>query len=129
MGGNLGLETGGSVMPESRGRFVMFLTSVDGIKNWTLRGLAYDPTKDFLRHTDGTLNHWEKIERPDVLLENGHITHFTFAVLDVPKNQERGDDTHGSKIIVVPFDGAGLDRDLQKPSNAGRPGAPPAPRQ
>jgi hypothetical protein len=88
------------------------ITSPDGIKNWTFRGLAYDPTKDFVRYTDGTVNHWEKMERPGVLLENGHVTHFTFAVLDVPKDQERGNDTHGSKVLVVPFDGADLDRDL-----------------
>ena len=90
------------------------ITSVDGINNWTLRGLAYDPTKDFVRYTDGTVNHWEKIERPGVLLEDGHVTHFTFAVLDVPKNEERGNDTHGSKVIVVPFDGVAFDRDMQK---------------
>jgi hypothetical protein len=89
------------------------ITSIDGINNWTFRGLAYDPTTDFLRYTDGTVNHWEKIERPGVVLENGHVTHFTFAVLDVPKEQEKGNDAHGSKIIVVPFDGAALDRDLQ----------------
>lgn len=88
------------------------LTSADGIAGWTLRGLAYDPTTDFLRYTDGTVNHWEKIERPAVFMENGHVTHFTFAVLDVPKDQEKGNDRHGSKVIVVPFDGAGLDRDL-----------------
>jgi hypothetical protein len=52
------------------------------------------------------------MERPGVLMENGHVTHFTFAVLDVPKDDERGNDTHGSKVIVVPFDGAALDRDL-----------------
>jgi hypothetical protein len=89
------------------------LTSPDGITNWTFRGLAFDPTRDFLRYTDGTVNHWDKIERPGVLMENGHVTHFTFAVLDVPKDQEKGDDTHGSKVIVVPFDGASLDRDMQ----------------
>jgi hypothetical protein len=88
------------------------ITSPDGIKNWTFRGLAYDPTKDFVRYTDGTVDHWEKMERPGVLLENGHVTLFSFAVLDVPKDQERGNDTHGSKIILVPFDGAALDRDL-----------------
>jgi hypothetical protein len=95
------------------------VTSVDGIHNWIFRGLAYDPTKDFVRYTDGTVNHWEKMERPGVLMENGHVTHFTFAVLDVPKEQERGNDTHGSKIIVVPFDGIALDRDLQKASPQG----------
>jgi hypothetical protein len=101
------------------------ITSPDGINNWTFRGLAYDPTRDFLRYTDGTLNHWDKIERPGVLKENGHVTHFTFAVLDVPKDQERGNDTHGSKIIVVPFDGAALDRDLQNTSKTAQPAASP----
>ncbi len=88
------------------------ITSKDGITNWRLRGLAYDPTTDFLRYTDGTVNHWDKIERPAVFLENGHVTHFTFAVIDVPKDDEVGNDRHGSKVIVVPFDGAALDRDL-----------------
>jgi len=89
------------------------ITSPDGIKNWKFRGLAYDPTTDFVRYTDGTVNHWNKIERPGVVLEDGHVICFTFAVLDVPKDEEKPNDTHGSKVIVVPFDGAGLDRDLQ----------------
>ncbi len=89
------------------------LTSADGINDWKYRGLAYDPTKDFVRYSDGTVNHWEKLERPGVLVENGHVTAVTLAVLDVPKNQEKGNDNHGSKVIVVPFDGAALDRDLQ----------------
>jgi len=90
------------------------ITSVDGISEWKLRGIAYDPTRDFLHYTNEVVNHWEKIERPGVLLENGHVTHFTFAVIDVPKDQEKGNDTHGSKIIVVPFDGEAFDRDMQK---------------
>jgi hypothetical protein len=87
--------------------------SPDGIRNWTNRGLAYDPDRDFLRYTDETVNHWNKIERPGVLLENGHVAYFTFAVIDVPKDQELPNDRHGSKVIVVPFDGVSLDRDLQ----------------
>ena len=106
------------VMAWPEGGKATIKTLADGVKNWTFRGLAYDSTKDFVRHTDGTVNHWDKIERPGVLIENGHVTHFSFAVLDVPKNEERGNDTHGSKIIVVPFDGAALDRDLQTLSNA-----------
>jgi hypothetical protein len=89
------------------------LTSTDGISNWTNRGLAYDPTTDFVRYTDGTVNHWNKIERPSVYIEDGHVKAFTFACLDVPKDQELGNDIHGSKVIVVPFDGAKLDADLQ----------------
>jgi hypothetical protein len=93
-------------------RKAFHLTSEDGVTNWTFRGLAYDPTTDFIRYTDGTVNHWEKLERPSVLLQNGHVTHFTFAAIDIPKEQNKGDDHHGSKVIVVPFDGAAMDRDL-----------------
>jgi hypothetical protein len=89
------------------------LTSKDGVNGWTYRGLAYDPTRDFARYTDGTVNHWEKLERPGVWLENGHVVAVTLAVLDVPKEQEKGNDNHGSKVIVLPFDGAAMDRDLE----------------
>jgi hypothetical protein len=94
-------------------RKAFHLTSPDGIRNWKNRGLAYDPTRDFVRYVDGALNHWNKMERPSVFLENGHVAYFTFAVLDIPKEQEKGNDNHGSKIIVVPFDGVAFDRDMQ----------------
>ena len=94
------------------------LTSVDGITNWKYQGLAYDPTRDFLRYTDGTVNHWNKMERPGALLENGHVTAITLAVIDTPKEQQTGNNGHGSKIVVIPFDGAAMDRDLQAASIA-----------
>jgi hypothetical protein len=93
-------------------RKAFHLTSADGINHWVNRGLAYDPDRDFIRYTDGTVNHWNKIERPNVYLENGHVAYFTFAVLDVPKEQELPNDNHGSKVIVVPFDGVAFDRDM-----------------
>src|SRR4051812_27389978 len=44
------------------------------------------------------------------------------AVLDVPRELERGKDSHDSKIIVVLFDGAALDRELSlTPRDAPRP--------
>lgn len=90
------------------------LTSKDGISGWTYRGVAYDPTKDFVRYTNGTLNRWEKLERPSVYLENGHIVALTLAVIDTRKeDQKPGTAGHGSKVIVVPFNGAAMDRDLQ----------------
>lgn len=110
-------------------RKAFHLTSPDGIKNWTYRGVAYDPTADFVRYTDGTLNHWNLMERPGVVLENGHVAWFTFAVVDVPKWQEKGNDNHDSKILVVPFDGAALDRDLQNAPKTTQPAASPAQRQ
>jgi hypothetical protein len=99
-------------------RKAFHLTSRDGIGNWTNHGLAYDPTTNFVRYKDGTVNHWDKIERPAVVLVNGHVAYFTFAVLDVPKDQERGNDNHGSKIIVVPFDGVAFDQDMQEIAKA-----------
>jgi hypothetical protein len=93
-------------------RKAFHLTSPIGIDHWTLRGTAYDATIDFVRYADGTVNRWNKLERPGVILQNGHVTHFIFSVIDVPKEKELGNDTHGSKIIIVPFDGEGLDRDL-----------------
>jgi hypothetical protein len=95
-------------------RKAFHLTSVDGIRDWTFRGLAYDPRRDFVRYTDGTVNHWNKMERPSVLLENGHVVAVTLAVIDVPKDDEKGNDGHGSKVIVIPFDGAALDRGLRQ---------------
>ena len=92
------------------------LTSVNGITDWTYRGLAYDPTTNFVRYTDGTANHWNKMERPSVLLEKGHVVAMTLAVIDVPKDQEHGNDAHGSKVVVIPFNGAALDRDLKRAS-------------
>jgi len=94
-------------------RKAFHLTSTDGITNWKNRGVAYDPTTNFIRYQDGTVNHWEKLERPGVSLQNGHVAYFTFAALDVPKEREHGNDNHGSKVLVVPFDGVTFDRDMQ----------------
>jgi hypothetical protein len=93
------------------------LTSKDGIHDWTFRGIAYDPARAFVRYTDGTVNRWPKLERPGIYLENGHVAAVTLAVIDVEKEQERGNDGHGSKVIVIPFDGAALDHDLQSSAN------------
>jgi hypothetical protein len=90
------------------------LTSLDGINGWTYHGLAYDPTRDCVRYTDGTVNHWNKMERPGVFIENGHVAAVTLAVIDVPKDNEKGNDNHGSKVIVIPINGTALDRDLKK---------------
>jgi hypothetical protein len=90
------------------------LTSTDGIHDWTDQGLAYDPrdAQQILSYTDGTVDHWFKMERPGVVIENGYVTHVTFAVSDVDKNDQipAGSD-HGSKVIVLPFDGVAFDCD------------------
>jgi len=96
-------------------------TSTDGIHNWTNQGLAYDPTTNFVRYTDGTVNHWYKMERPGVFLVNGHVTAFTFSVIDVDKTLDLANDIHGTKIIVVPFDGVTFDSDHPGPGSPGCP--------
>ena len=102
------------------------LTSSDGIHNWTLRGLAYDPTADFVRYTDGTVNHWNKMERPGVYIENGHVAAVTLASIDISKEEDRGNMPHGSKVVVIPFDGAAFDADMAKLAKEPQPAAPPA---
>jgi hypothetical protein len=72
----------------------------------TNRGVAYDPREDMVRYPDGTVNHWNKAERPSVYIEGGHVVAMTLAVIDVEKEQEQGRDGHGSKVIVISFDGA-----------------------
>jgi hypothetical protein len=101
------------------------LTSTDGIHNWTDQGLAYDPryAQQIFSYTDGTVDHWYKMERPNVLVENGLITHVTFAVADVNKdNQIPAGSNHGSKVIVVPFDGVAFDKDTGGGAGAGGAG-------
>jgi hypothetical protein len=83
--------------------------------------VAYDPREAIVRYSDGTVNHWNKAERPSVYIENGHVVAMTLAVIDVEKEQERGSDNHGSKVIVIPFDGAALDRNLQSLATETRP--------
>ncbi len=90
-------------------RNAYYLTSEDGITDWRIMpGSAYQPDEDFLRYTDGTVNHWNKIERPNVYIEDGVVKAVTFSVIDVPKDDEKGNDSHGSKVIVVSFNGEGL---------------------
>ncbi len=102
------------------------LTSTDGIHDWTDRGLAYDPrdAQQIFRYPDGTVDHWFKMERPGVVVENGEVTYVTFAVSDVDKNSQIGAGSdHGSKVVVVPFNGAQLDCDIADGGCRGIPDA------
>lgn len=97
-------------------RKAYYMTSPDGITNWQLHsGSAYEPDSDFLRYTDGTVNRWNKIERPYAYVENGELKAFTFAVIDSPKEEDKGNDTHGSKVIVVPFNSEKLNTVMTEP--------------
>ena len=66
---------------------------------------------DFLRYENSdVVNRWDKIERPGIYMEDGIVKAMTFAVLDLPKEEDKGNDGHASKVIVVPFDGEALNR-------------------
>ena len=91
------------------------LYSADGITNWKDNGYGWSPReyqKIFGYEGSTTKTQWYKMERPGVVLEDGHPTHITWAVSDVDKdNQIPGNSNHGSKVIVVPFDGVAFDND------------------
>jgi hypothetical protein len=100
----------------SQDRVGYHLYSTDGLTNWKDNGYAWSPRdyqKLFCYEGSTTCNQWYKMERPGVVLENGHPTHITWAVADVDKdNQIPAGSNHGSKVIVVPFDGAAFDADF-----------------
>ena len=84
-------------------RMAYYLTSEDGVTWRRHPGIAYTPGAGFLRYENGVVNDWTKLERPNIYVEDGKIKAMTFAVIDVQKEQDFGNDKHGSKIIVVPF--------------------------
>jgi MYXO-CTERM domain-containing protein len=99
--------------------------STDGL-NWKDNGYAWSPReyqKMFCYEGTTTCSQWYKIERPGVVLQGGHPTHITWAVADVDKdNQVTPGSNHGTKIIVVPFDGVAFDNDFGVPSAGGSGG-------
>jgi MYXO-CTERM domain-containing protein len=100
--------------------------SVDGITDWKDNGYAWSPReyqKIFCYEGGTTCNQWYKMERPGVVLEGGHPTHITWAVADVDKdNQVLPGSNHGTKIIVVPFDGVAFDSDFGVDGGSGGSG-------
>lgn len=100
-------------------KHAIYMSSENGIDDWkTYPGRAYLPSADFLRYTDGTINHWDKIERPNVYIEDGQVKAMTFAVVDVAKHLDLKNDTHGSKIVVAPFDGEKLSEFAKREGSA-----------
>jgi hypothetical protein len=99
------------------------LYSPDGINHWKDDGLAYSPRvyqQVFCYEGSTTCTQWFKAERPGVVLENGHPTHITLAVADVDKDFAipKGSN-HGSKVVVLPFDGVTFDQDYGNPADGG----------
>jgi hypothetical protein len=94
-------------------RVAYHLTSVDGIHGWTDQGLAFDPRDSAKLFTtaDGSVGHWYNVERPNVIMEDGHVAYFTFAVSDVFKMNISGSSNDDTKVVVVAFDGVTFDQE------------------
>ena len=84
------------------GRIAYYLRSKDGI-HWKVDpGEAYLP--GITKYTDGTEEDWFKYERIKVIQDSlGRATHAHFAVIDVLKKEDKGNDNHSSKHIVIPL--------------------------
>ncbi|HEY5957300.1 MAG TPA: MYXO-CTERM sorting domain-containing protein [Polyangiaceae bacterium] len=91
------------------------LYSSDGL-SWKDNGYAWSPRdyqKIFCYEGSTHCDAWYKMERPGVVLQDGHPTHITWAVADVDKdNQVTPGTNHGTKVVVVPFDGVSFDNDF-----------------
>ena len=98
--------------------------SPDGITGWKDNGYAWSPRdyqKIFCYEGTTTYTAWYKMERPGVVLEDGHPMYITWAVADVDKdNAIPAGSHHGTKVVVVPFDGVAFDADF---GNGGTTGA------
>jgi hypothetical protein len=94
-------------------RVAYHLTSPDGIHGWTDQGLAFDPrdSQKLFTNSDGSVGHWYNVERPNVIMEDGHVAYFTFAVSDVFKMGISGSSNDATKVVVVSFDGVTFDQE------------------
>jgi len=88
--------------------------SKDGIHDWQYGGIAFTQSKNIFKYTDNTVNKWTVVQRMTVYVEDGHPTHFIFSVIDTGKGGDKANDYHGSKIVVVPFDGVAFDKYMQE---------------
>ena len=99
--------------------------SPDGL-TWNDNGYAWSPRdyeKIFCYEGTTTCSQWYKMERPGVVLQGGHPTYITWAVADVDKDYDVLPGTnHGTKIIVVPFDGVAFDADFGDGESGGTGG-------
>ncbi|MDR2902894.1 MAG: DNRLRE domain-containing protein, partial [Clostridiales bacterium] len=86
--------------------------SENGVDGWELQpGYAYNPRQDLIYYENEQgekyhVNHWGKMERPYMYMENGLPVAMSFDAINSRKVDDRNlDDNNGSKIVVIPFDG------------------------
>lgn len=90
------------IVNDWKGRIAYYLRSKDGFHWKTEPGEAYVP--GIARYEDGTVSDWYKFERIRFLQDEfGRPTHVHFAVIDSTKHEDKPDDIHNSKLIVIPM--------------------------
>ncbi|RMF94235.1 MAG: hypothetical protein D6741_12795, partial [Planctomycetota bacterium] len=90
------------IVNDWKGRIAYYLRSKDGFHWKTEPGEAYTP--GIARYEDGTVSDWFKFERLRFLLDaHGRPTHAFFAVIDTAKADDKPNDIHNSKTIVLPM--------------------------
>ena len=92
------------IVNDWQGRIAWKLTSPDGFAWTTQPGEAY--TINFSKVLDGenvVANDWFKYERMRVFLDEfGRVVQANYAVIDCPKPEDCGGDSHSSKNITIP---------------------------
>jgi hypothetical protein len=84
------------------GRIAWYLRSKDGIHWKTDSGEAYQP--GIAKYKNGIVEDWFKYERIKVLQdEHGRAIQAHFAVIDTLKHEDKGNDNHSSKNLVIPL--------------------------
>lgn len=79
-----------------------YMRSIDGVHWKNEEGLPYDASTT--SYSDGSQNTWYKFERPKVIQDHyGRATHLSLAVMDVAKSDEKGNDNHSSKNMIMPL--------------------------
>ena len=63
------------------------------------------------------------MERPTAYVDDGHVTHFIFSVIDVHYGGDGANDNHASKIVVLPFDDVAFDKHMEEDIVGRRGGA------
>lgn len=90
------------IVNDWRGRIAYYQRSKDGVNWLTDPGEAYVP--GIAVHEDGKKEDWFKYERIKILQdEYGRAIQANFAVVDILKENDKGNDNHSSKNLCIPL--------------------------
>lgn len=79
-----------------------YMYSEDAL-NWSLPEEFDAYVSGVTHYDDGTETLWFKMERPQVVVEDGEATTLYLAAIDVSKSSDLGNDNHSSKTVALPL--------------------------